>query len=125
MLTFHSKINYIKEVFLIKNKRLWIIIILIIIFIAIIIKPENKNTLIIIDPGHGGKDPRTIGFNNEYEKDIVLKVLRETSMKLFIIEAGFLSNIEESLMLNNDNYQNLIVDGILKSVEVFYKKNLI
>lgn len=32
---------------------------------------------VIIDPGHGGKDPGTVGPNGTYEKDIVLKVAKE------------------------------------------------
>jgi len=33
---------------------------------------NNKIEVIIIDAGHGGKDPGSIGINNVYEKDIVL-----------------------------------------------------
>lgn len=34
---------------------------------------KSKITTIIIDPGHGGKDPGAVGFNNR-EKDIVLRM---------------------------------------------------
>ncbi|HUT66312.1 MAG TPA: N-acetylmuramoyl-L-alanine amidase [Spirochaetota bacterium] len=37
---------------------------------------------IIIDPGHGGKDPGGIGHNNVKEKDIVLKVALELQRRL-------------------------------------------
>jgi N-acetylmuramoyl-L-alanine amidase len=43
-------------------------------------KKTTKKTLptpkkvIVIDPGHGGKDPGGIGYNRIYEKDVVLKV---------------------------------------------------
>lgn len=33
---------------------------------------SDKLECIIIDPGHGGKDPGSIGVNNIYEKDVVL-----------------------------------------------------
>jgi N-acetylmuramoyl-L-alanine amidase len=32
---------------------------------------------VVIDPGHGGKDPGTVGPNGTYEKDIVLKIAKE------------------------------------------------
>ncbi|MBR6200436.1 MAG: N-acetylmuramoyl-L-alanine amidase [Spirochaetales bacterium] len=37
-------------------------------------KKSSKIETIIIDPGHGGKDPGAIGYNNIREKDIVLSV---------------------------------------------------
>ncbi|MDR1361596.1 MAG: N-acetylmuramoyl-L-alanine amidase [Holosporaceae bacterium] len=43
----------------------------------------NRKRLIVIDPGHGGKDPGTKGFSGDYEKNIVLVVaieLREVLM---------------------------------------------
>ena len=49
-------------------------------------KPQQKN-IIIIDPGHGGKDPGCIGKNGTREKDIVLSVGRKLKAKLD--EAGF------------------------------------
>jgi N-acetylmuramoyl-L-alanine amidase len=38
---------------------------------------QDKTFTVVLDPGHGGKDPGTIGtkrYNNLYEKDIVLSV---------------------------------------------------
>jgi N-acetylmuramoyl-L-alanine amidase len=37
---------------------------------------------IIIDPGHGGKDPGGIGYNDIYEKEIVLQVALELEREL-------------------------------------------
>ena len=39
----------------------------------------NKNYLVVVDPGHGGKDPGAIGINGTFEKDINLvfaKIIR-------------------------------------------------
>jgi len=33
---------------------------------------DGKAKIIVIDAGHGGKDPGAVGPNNEYEKDVVL-----------------------------------------------------
>jgi N-acetylmuramoyl-L-alanine amidase len=36
--------------------------------------PEKKGTIIVIDPGHGGKDPGAIGYNGIKEKDVVFSI---------------------------------------------------
>ena len=43
---------------------------------------ENWKPLIVIDAGHGGKDPGAIAHNGQREKDIVLKLARELKNKL-------------------------------------------
>src|SRR5436190_12433705 len=35
---------------------------------------QNKLDVIVIDPGHGGKDPGTIGVTGAQEKNIVLPI---------------------------------------------------
>ncbi|MGM0508739.1 MAG: N-acetylmuramoyl-L-alanine amidase [Fusobacteriota bacterium] len=37
---------------------------------------------IVIDPGHGGKDPGAVGYRNLYEKDIVLNMAKDLKEKL-------------------------------------------
>ena len=47
----------------------------------------NKKYLVVIDPGHGGKDPGAIGVNGTYEKDINLlfaKILRSVLSSRYI-----------------------------------------
>jgi N-acetylmuramoyl-L-alanine amidase len=36
--------------------------------------PEKKGTIVVIDPGHGGKDPGAIGYNGIKEKDVVFSI---------------------------------------------------
>ncbi len=36
--------------------------------------PQKKGTIVVIDPGHGGKDPGAIGHDGIKEKDVVLGV---------------------------------------------------
>lgn len=43
----------------------------------IISAPKTKKRTIVLDPGHGGKDPGAIGKNKTREKDIVLAVGRQ------------------------------------------------
>ena len=38
---------------------------------------SNRKTVIVIDPGHGGRDSGAIGMNGVQEKDIVFKIARE------------------------------------------------
>ncbi|HOP63310.1 MAG TPA: N-acetylmuramoyl-L-alanine amidase, partial [Spirochaetota bacterium] len=48
------------------------------------VKPEKKGKIsfIIIDPGHGGKDPGAIGKGGLKEKTITLKVAKKVNIKL-------------------------------------------
>ncbi|MCP4393237.1 MAG: N-acetylmuramoyl-L-alanine amidase [Alphaproteobacteria bacterium] len=49
--------------------------------------PPHKNVkvkkpIIVIDPGHGGRDPGTIGFNKTREKDITLALAKQLKARL-------------------------------------------
>ena len=39
---------------------------------------KKKQHIVMLDPGHGGKDPGAISKNGHYEKDLTLKMAKET-----------------------------------------------
>ena len=64
-------------------------------------KAQQKKYVVIIDPGHGGKDPGCIGKNGTREKDVVLSVGRKLKNKLDA--AGFKTYMTRT----NDTYLKL------------------
>lgn len=50
-----------------------------------------------------------------------LIVLNQTKMPAIIVECGFLSNVNEANLLTTDEYQNKIVDGIVKGLRNYIK----
>ncbi|CAM4042782.1 N-acetylmuramoyl-L-alanine amidase [Vibrio neonatus] len=44
--------------------------------------PYRKEVLIVIDPGHGGKDPGSIGPSKKYEKHVTLSIAKKLAAQL-------------------------------------------
>jgi N-acetylmuramoyl-L-alanine amidase len=45
-------------------------------------EPERGKFIVVIDPGHGGRDPGAIGSNGTREKDVVLEVARKLKARI-------------------------------------------
>ncbi|NLK43627.1 MAG: AMIN domain-containing protein [Tissierellia bacterium] len=52
-----------------------------------------------------------------------LVVLRETKMPAVLVETGFISNPEEEELLYTEEYQDIIVDSIVKGIENYLEMN--
>lgn len=75
-------------------------------------KKVSKNKVIVIDPGHGGKDPGAIGYKNYREKVIVLniskklrEILKSRGYKVFMTRDNdrFLKLSERTVYANKRN----------------------
>lgn len=63
---------------------------------------QLRDLVVVIDPGHGGKDPGAIGKRGTYEKDVVLAIATKLATQLDK-ERG----IKALLTRNNDTYLGL------------------
>lgn len=100
-------------------------------------KSPNRNCIIVIDPGHGGKDPGAIGYNGLQEKDVCLalglalkkRLERETWCKAILTRSSdvFLS-LAQRAKIANDNNADLFIslhtnshdDQSLRGIETYY-----
>ena len=80
--------------------------------------PPKRNMVIVIDPGHGGKDPGALGRKGTREKDIVLKIAnrlrellkKETSAKVFMTrEADTFVKLEDRATFANKHKADLFI----------------
>ena len=58
-------------------------------------KDTKKQTVIVVDPGHGGEDPGKVGTNDVLEKDLnlqiakkVAKLLEEAGVSVLSVESA-------------------------------------
>ncbi len=93
ILSEQSSINKVDEILLtkIKNEDSW------------------KITNVIIDPGHGGKDPGAIGYRNIKEKHIALDIAKELGsfLKKEMPELNIIYTREDDIFLGLKNRTNL------------------
>lgn len=63
------------------------------------VKSGGRDIIVVIDPGHGGKDPGTTGYSGTHEKDVVLAISKYLQRQLNN-EPGF----HAVLTRNNDTF---------------------
>jgi N-acetylmuramoyl-L-alanine amidase len=75
--------------------------------------PPKRDIIVVVDPGHGGKDPGAIGSKGQREKDVVLSIAQLLAKRLKR-EKGF----DVKLVRNDDFFVPL-----RKRVEIAHKHN--
>lgn len=73
----------------------------------------KRDIIVVVDPGHGGKDPGAVGFKGQREKDVVLSIAQLLAKRLKR-EKGF----DVKLVRNDDFFVPL-----RKRVEIAHKHN--
>ncbi|MCQ4924278.1 N-acetylmuramoyl-L-alanine amidase [Tissierella carlieri] len=92
-------------------RAIFLIIVLILIFFNVFqrfsfLKGDfiSSKKVIVIDPGHGGKDSGTISVNNHYEKDINLEIAKKLHEKLMSMDYKVILTRETDEFVDN-NYR--------------------
>lgn len=101
----------------------------------------KKETVIVVDPGHGGEDPGKVGVNDILEKDLnlqvaqkVAKLLKEAGIKIVMtreddkVPDAKKEDLDQRINLINDTnptlalciHQNSYPDEKIKGAQVFY-----
>ena len=67
--------------------------------------------VVVVDAGHGGKDPGAVSSNNVLEKDITLLIAKELQRTLRDTEGyqAVLIRSDDSTVSLNDRYQNCLL----------------
>lgn len=67
-------------------------------------RTQDRKFVVVLDPGHGGKDPGAVGPAGTYEKDIVLSLAKRTKKVLESSRTG----VEVRLTRSDDRYLTLV-----------------
>jgi N-acetylmuramoyl-L-alanine amidase len=79
---------------------------------------RKKDILIVIDPGHGGEDPGSIGPSGKYEKNTVLSISRKVAAKLDAVpgvktrmtrNADYFVNLNRRVAIARENEAHLLI----------------
>lgn len=67
---------------------------------------DSKQITIVIDPGHGGRDPGKVGINNSLEKDINLQIALKLKSLLELNDINVIMTREEDIGLYSESDSN-------------------
>lgn len=79
---------------------------------------RQKDILIVIDPGHGGEDPGSIGPSRKYEKDATLSISKKLAAQLNAIpgiktrmtrNADYFVNLNRRVAIARENEAHLLI----------------
>ncbi len=79
---------------------------------------ESEDRKVVIDPGHGGRDPGKIGVNQVLEKDINLKIAKKVRDRLEEKGISVTMTREKDETLAPEGSSNKQVEDIKKRVEI-------
>lgn len=75
---------------------------------------EMIGRTVVIDPGHGGTDPGTVGYSGTLEKDVALAISRKL--------AGFFQQAGARVVLTRDKDQDLVAPDSLSKAQDLQKR---
>lgn len=79
---------------------------------------QNRSTVIVLDAGHGGRDPGKVGVNNVLEKDVNLAIVNK--LKVLLQNKGFtvvLTRTDDGDLSSEDS-SNHKMEDLTKRVEI-------
>lgn len=85
-------------------------------------QPEEKK-VVVIDVGHGGKDPGKVGINQELEKDINLEVALKLEMFLQQSDLTVIMTRREDVGLYDEDADNKKVQDMKRRIELIDETN--
>ena len=86
---------------------------------------KERERLVVIDAGHGGKDPGKIGVNQVLEKDINLQIAKRVKILLEQNDVKVVMVREDDQGLYDEDASNKKVQDMKRRMEVIEKSNAI
>ena len=87
------------------------------------VQQENvRRNLVVLDPGHGGKDPGKVGADEELEKDINLAISLKVREKLEEDGMEVVMTREEDVMLSDGDADNKKLEDLNSRIDIINKQ---